>query len=122
VFLATLYVEAEEYDRADDELERALAVDPRSLEALSVRAAIHLLRGERAAYDSVRRSVLTLNPAYADFYTTMAEVSQRNRLYREAAEFGRGETRERPLELPDCGARRTDDHGISHGVDRTFVV
>ncbi|KPK59170.1 MAG: hypothetical protein AMS21_10130 [Gemmatimonas sp. SG8_38_2] len=89
VFLAELLLELEEHDRAAEEAERALEVNSASLEALSVLAAIRYLQGDAGGFEAARRRVLELNPQYAELYTRLAELSARNRLYFEAAEFAR---------------------------------
>jgi tetratricopeptide (TPR) repeat protein len=89
VFLATLYLQLEDYSRAKAEVERALEVNPTSLEALSVQAAARYLNGDEAAFVESRSRVLSLNPRHAGFYTTLAEVSARNRLYEQASRFAR---------------------------------
>ncbi|MEE8521879.1 MAG: tetratricopeptide repeat protein [Gemmatimonadota bacterium] len=90
VFLAKLYMEAEEYDEAAEEAERALSVNPASLEALAALAATRFLQGDRPGFEEARSRVLSLNPRYAGLHVTLAEASARNRLYKEAAEFARG--------------------------------
>lgn len=89
VFLATLYLQVENYDRAQVEVDEALDVNPTSLEALSVRAAVQYLSGDESGFAETRQRVLSLNPRHAGFYTTLAEVSARNRLYEQAAQFAR---------------------------------
>ena len=89
VFLATRYLQIEDYDRAIDEVEKALEVNPNSLEALSVLAAARYLSGDERGFVESRQRVLALNPRYGGFYTTMAEVSARNRLYEQASRFAR---------------------------------
>jgi tetratricopeptide (TPR) repeat protein len=86
-FRAELMLEAEGYDAAAREAERALEVNPNSLEALAVLAATRYLQGDRAAYEEARDRALALNPRYAGLHNTLAELSARNRLYFEAAEF-----------------------------------
>lgn len=88
-FLAGLYIELEEYERAEEEAEGALAVNPASLEALAVLAAARYLQGDLAGFQVVERRALRMNPRYAGLYTRLAEASARNRLYASAAEFGR---------------------------------
>ncbi len=92
VFKAVLDLEAEDYEQADAEIDRALEVNPASLEALAVRAATRFLQGDERAYQETVDRALALNPVYADLYTTLAEVSARNRLYRQAAAFARRAT------------------------------
>lgn len=87
VFLAELLLELEENDLAAAEAERALEVNPVSLEALSVMAATRYLQGDGRGFAELRDRVLELNPRHAGLYERLAEVSARNRLYREAVEF-----------------------------------
>ncbi len=88
VFRATLLVELEEFDRAMDDIDHALEMDPADLDALAVRAAVQFLRNDRAAFDRTTSQVLTLNPRFGSLFVTLAEVSARNRLYQEAVRFG----------------------------------
>ncbi len=89
VFRAMLYVELEDYGRASEDVDRALTVNPRSIEAMTVRAGLQYLRGDQAGFAATRRRVLEENPAYAEFFATLAELSVRNRLYAEAVAFAR---------------------------------
>ncbi|MGH7720863.1 MAG: tetratricopeptide repeat protein [Gemmatimonadaceae bacterium] len=98
VMLAMLQPDLEDYRQAAAEAERALQVDPTSLEALSALAAARLLQGDRAAFDDVRRRVEERSPRHAELYTTLAEVSARNRLYKQASEFARQATQLDPKE------------------------
>ncbi len=92
VFLAELLVELERYGDADAQLDTALAVHPGALDAFAVRAAIAYLTGDDARYRATVDRVREYNPAHAGLFVTLAEVSARNRLYREAAEFARQAT------------------------------
>ena len=87
VLLARLYLEIEQYDRALVEVERALEVDSSAPEALATLATIRFLQGDDEGFDDARRRALARNPAYADLYNTLAELTARNRLYSEALAF-----------------------------------
>ena len=87
VFLASLYLESEDYAGAAAEIDRALAVNPASLEALAVKAAMRFLQLDQGGFDETVRQVLSHNPRYGELYNTLAEVSARNRLYEQAADF-----------------------------------
>jgi len=89
VLLARLHLETEGYDRALAEVERALEVDSSSPEALATLAAIRFLQGDDEQFEAARLRALARNPAYADFYNTLAEVTARNRLYSEALAFAK---------------------------------
>ena len=84
IFKARLLLKAENHEEARDELERALEVNPTSLEALSVLAASHYLRGETEEYDRIRDQVIALSPTYAGLYNDIADLSVESRKYLEA--------------------------------------
>ena len=92
VFHASLLLDAESYDGALAEARRALQVDSTSLEALGMVAAIQKLRGDDRGFEDSKRRALARNPRYADLFNTVAEVSARNRLYEQAADFARQAT------------------------------
>jgi tetratricopeptide (TPR) repeat protein len=88
VFRATLFVELEDFERATEDIDHALDINPTALDALSVRAAVQFLRNDGTAFDRTTSEVLTLNPRFGDLFVTLAEVSARNRLYQQAVRFG----------------------------------
>ena len=92
VFYASLLLDSESYDRALAETRRALEVDSTSLEALGMAAAIHKLRSDERGFEDAKRRALARNPRYADLFNTVAELSARNRLYAQAADFARQAT------------------------------
>ncbi len=87
VLRGMLLVELEDLDGAAQDAARALAVNPNDLDALTLQAGVRFLRGEQDAFERAQERVFAINPRAATFYTTLAEVSVRNRLYREAVEF-----------------------------------
>src|SRR6185436_14470893 len=87
VFLAEVRLDQEDYAAAALESERVLADNPSSLPALSTLAAARHFQGDEAGYDATRKRALALNPRAAELYNRLAELSARNRLYREAADF-----------------------------------
>lgn len=87
VMRARLHVSREEYAEALAEVERALAVDPTSLEALSVKAAVHYLANDAAGFQETRRRALALNPRWSGVDATVAELAVQVRRYHEAARF-----------------------------------
>ena len=92
VFYASLLLDSENHERALAETRRALEVDSTSLEALSMVAAIHKLRDDDRGFEDAKRRALARNPRHADLFNTVAELSARNRLYDQAAEFARQAT------------------------------
>ena len=89
VFLAQMLLDTEDYDGAIAAVGRALAVDSAASDALAMLAAAHWLRGDSAGFQDARRRALARNPHDGEFYATLGEVTARNRLYRQAAEFAR---------------------------------
>jgi tetratricopeptide (TPR) repeat protein len=89
VFLAELLSEVDDYPGARGELDKALETNPRSLPALSTRAALAWLEDDSAGFEAARRAVLAANPHYAELYLTVADLIARHRLYGDAARFAR---------------------------------
>jgi tetratricopeptide (TPR) repeat protein len=87
VFMAEVLLDQEDYDSAAREAEGVLAQDPASLPALSVLAAARHLQGDRARFEEARAKALALNPRNAELYNRLAEMSARNRLFKQAVEF-----------------------------------
>ncbi len=87
VFLSRLYIELEQYALAQKEARLALSVNPLSLEALSMLAVVYHLERNVAEFEQIEKRVLAFNPHYAELYTTLADLSAQNRLYREAVNF-----------------------------------
>ena len=84
IFKARLLLKVENHEEARSELRRALEVNPTSLEALSVLAASHYLRGETGEYGRIRDQVTALSPTYAELYNDIADLSVDSRKYLEA--------------------------------------
>ena len=87
VFMARLFIELEEYGDARREAELALEINPVSLEALALLGVIDHLERNTEQFAAIEQRVLALNPHYADFYATLAELVAQNRLYRDAENF-----------------------------------
>ena len=97
IFKARLLLKVENHEEARSELEKALEVNPSSLEALSVLAASHYLRGETAEYDRIRDQVTALSPTYAGLYNDIADLSVESRKYLEATRVAEEAIRTDPL-------------------------
>ena len=89
VFVATLRLESENLEDAARSAEQALRIDSGSVAALAVLAATYHLRGDDAAFATVKRRALSSNPRSAEIYVTLAELSARNRFYKQAVDFAR---------------------------------
>ncbi len=88
-FLARLYLDLEDVERAEREARRALHTDPGSLEAWTELAVAAHLRGDEAAFAEARDRVLSVDPSHAELYEALAEVSYRTHRYAEAVELAR---------------------------------
>lgn len=104
VMLSRLKLDAENLSAAEEEVLKGLAVNPRSLEALSMLAGIRFLQGDERGFTVLRDSVLGLNPTYGQFYVTLADLAAQHRRYARAAEFGRLATEVDPESWSGYGA------------------
>ena len=84
---AALHLDAERYDDAKRDAEKALAIDSASVEAMAVLAAVAHLNGDRRGFDAIMRQARERHPASADLYQTLAELSARHRRYSDAVAF-----------------------------------
>jgi cellulose synthase operon protein C len=87
VFRAEVLLAQEDGAGAVREAQAVLAENPASLQALSVLAAARYLGEDRPGFEETRQRALSLNPRSAEFYSELAEVCARNRLYAEAVSF-----------------------------------
>ncbi len=87
--LAELRIQEEKYLEADQMIQRALAVNSRDLESLSLEAVHRQIQGDATAFSGVEKKVLEINPSYGRFYYTLAENLVMRRKYEEAVGFYR---------------------------------
>jgi len=87
VFLARVFLELERYDEAEAEAREALAINPTSLEGLSVLAAAHHLADEAEAFERVQDRADSIYPQTSTLPLTVAEISSTHRRYEEAVDF-----------------------------------
>lgn len=96
VFRAGRLLDVEDYADAQREIDRALRVNPNSVPALAVAAGIKYVAGDQAAFQQLSQRAEAASPHNAVFYTQMAEIAGRIRLYSAAAEFARQGVRANP--------------------------
>jgi len=89
LFMAEQSIDSEQYDKAQEQIAKALAVNPKSNEAISQLASIAFFRNNKADFEKYTRQVLDTNPNYSELYNILAESSIRIRLYKEAVAFAR---------------------------------
>ena len=84
---ASLHLDAERYDDARRDADKALAIDSSSVEAMAVLAAVAHLIGDRRGFDAIMRRARERHPASAELYQALAELSARHRRYSDAVAF-----------------------------------
>lgn len=103
LFIASQQIESEQYERAQESLSKALAINPQSAEAFSLAATIHFVRSNREEFDRTVQQVLGTNPLYSNLYYTLADSSVSLRLYKEAVAFAREAIRLNPRDFKSMG-------------------
>lgn len=87
--LAYLYVELEDYPKAMSETEAVLRQNPKSLDALALRASSFYLMDKEPEFQAECQKALAVNPHYGQLYHTLAEFCSYKTRYQEAADFNR---------------------------------
>ena len=72
-----------------EHIQRALSVDAKDLEALSVKAAIHYLADDEAAFRQAKRDVFAIHRTYSEMYTTIADFAEWEHRYPDIVQMGR---------------------------------
>jgi len=88
-YLAKLKIQEESYEAANELIERALAINPRDLDSLSLRGIYEHIRGDAAGLAQAEKKVLEINPSYGGFYHVLAASLVMRRKYQEAVDFDR---------------------------------
>ena len=89
VLHAQMLVEFEDYAAAQQDVDRALRINPGHERALAMAAAIKFLTHDQAGFEMIRQRALALDPNDADLYSTLAELASEVRLYKPAADFAK---------------------------------
>lgn len=86
-FAAMIDLEAERFQSAVKLIDETLKINPNSLEAHSLRAAMFWLQDKQSDYDSAVKTALGVNPRYGSLYETVAHFATQTRRYSEAVAF-----------------------------------
>lgn len=97
VLLATLETEAENGPAALEWVEKALAVNPNDVSALTLAAGLALQDGNLLHFGRMQSRVEELAPGNADFWVELSLLAMRNRLYPQALDFARRAVAADPL-------------------------
>jgi tetratricopeptide (TPR) repeat protein len=87
--LAELDIEGEDFESALPKIKAALAINTAGLESLSLEAVYYYFLGDAAAFSTVEKKILSINPSYGKLYYTLAESLASRRKYQEAVDFNR---------------------------------
>ena len=89
LLLAQLDLDNSRYDEARGRLGKILGANPRQLDALALRAAIHYVQDDTAAFEREVRSILEINPAFGEVYRVAGDLAARNYRFDEAVALTR---------------------------------
>jgi tetratricopeptide (TPR) repeat protein len=87
VLLARLHLELEDFTESEAFIHRALTVNPRSPEALTLSAALAFLRGKQQEFDARVAEIREHAPGFPALFETLAEIAAQNRYYARAERF-----------------------------------
>ncbi|MFT5173413.1 MAG: tetratricopeptide (TPR) repeat protein [Gammaproteobacteria bacterium] len=87
VFLAQVMVRQENPRAAQEQLEAALAANPRSVEALSLLAALRDRDGDQESVDKLMSLVLIIAPRYSEGFAILAQMAADRRRYQDAVHY-----------------------------------
>ena len=126
LFLAQRSLDDRDHEAGRASLDRALAINDRSLEARSLVAAVAYVEDRLDDFEAEVRRVLEINPTYGEVYRVAGNLTARNYRFEEAAALVR-----RGLELDPANTRsyaelgmhllRTgDEPGARRALERSF--
>lgn len=116
------------YDAAATRLARVLEWNPRSLEAIALRAAVHYVRGDRPGFDADASRASAINPSSGETWRAAASLAARNYRFDEAAALAQHATTVEPAsarahaELGMHLMRTGDERGARAALDRAFRI
>ena len=107
LLLAELAIDEDKKDEAREAIAKALAINPKSLEASRSTAAIEFVEGRDAEHQAAIAAALAINPLFGEAYRIVGAITARNYRFDEAAEQMRRGDRHRSRERPrPCRPRR----------------
>lgn len=86
---AGLEIDKNEWVKARQAIDQALAINPESFEARALLATIYWLRDDHSKYAAEKARVLKINPAYAEFFHIVMRSAEREHRYAQAIELGK---------------------------------
>ena len=128
LFLAEVATFDDQKEEARASIDKALAINPHSLEALALSAALHYVAGNDAAYKEAINAALKINPLYGEAFRVVGEITARYYRFEEAAEQARRAIaidRENPRAQADLGLylmRTGDERNARRALETSFRV
>lgn len=121
LLLAEIALDAGKRTEAADAVARAHAVNPYSLPAWALAAAVAWVEADEAAYNAAVAAALEVNPLYGEIYRVVGATAARNYRFDEAADLARRAVmhdRENGRAYADLGAHlmRTGDERTARAV------
>jgi tetratricopeptide (TPR) repeat protein len=86
---AALLNEDERYDEATHYLQQALQINPESIDAMAILAAIAFLKDDAETLQRLEKLVMVLSPGNGEFYVRIAEICGRSYRFDKAVEMAR---------------------------------
>ncbi len=126
LFLAETAIDRDKKAEARESIARARAVNPNSLEALSLEGALAFVDGRADEFDTLEAAVQKIHPTYGEFYRVVGDVTARFYRFDEAAEHTRRAIqldRENWRAYADLGAhlmRTGDERGARRALETAF--
>jgi tetratricopeptide (TPR) repeat protein len=126
LILAELAIDEDRLVDAADHIERAKSINPNSLEALALGAALAFVEGRDDAYQANVAAALKINPLYGELHRVTGAITARFYRFDEAAEQARKATlldRENARAHADLGAhlmRTGDERNARRALDQAF--
>ena len=81
--------DANKHDEARKALDKALAVNPSSLDAIALRAALSFVEDKPQEFEAEAAKALAIAPRYGEVYRVAGELAARNYRFDEAVELTR---------------------------------
>lgn len=81
---AIVEIDRRDFEKAQRTVDGLLHVNPNSVEAFSLAATVHWLRGDQKAFELMKRKVLALHPKYSALFRLVARSAKHEHRYQDA--------------------------------------
>ncbi len=128
LFVAEMAVYQDKKKDAVESIERVLAVNPKHLEALSMKAALAYVEGRTAEHDAAVAAALRIHPTYGEIHRVVGSITAHYYRFDEAVEHvrkGIALDQDNAKSHADLGAhlmRTGDERNARRALERAFNV